>query len=216
MLSVPPTLAELKRRLKDASQDTLKSVGRVALALTLADGVVKQSEVRALQRLYRAIGLDDAGILDELDALSPDGKPFSQRLAEVATADDAIPVQRQAERSFALDMDRIAALAEETETVAAELSQVFDDGEPVMPSKVVPSGLDQKHGEFAFALLAQPHWEEHEVRALADSFGLALAVALPDINDWCFEHYGDALIEEHDGYELNQDVAVRIAKNQDA
>ena len=34
--------------------------------------------------------------------------------------------------------------------------------------------------------------------------------ALETLNEWAFERFGDALIEEYEGYELNPDVVAEL------
>ena len=71
-------------------------------------------------------------------------------------------------------------------------------------------GLDAQHAAFLGELLTRPHWDEAEFATLAGRFRLMQAGALETLNEWSFERFGDVLIEEYEGYDLNPDVTAEV------
>ena len=46
---------------------------------------------------------------------------------------------------------------------------------------------------------------------LARQFELMQAGAIETLNEWSFDRFGDTLIEEYEGYELNPEVSTELA-----
>ena len=68
MLSVAPDLGLLRRRLKDASEDSRQALGKIALSMAAVDGVIDPGEIKAIEKLYKAIGLPTDDIYSSLHA----------------------------------------------------------------------------------------------------------------------------------------------------
>ena len=79
MLAVPPDLALFRRRLMDAPEAVRHELGQVALAMAAADGVVDPGEIKAIERLYKAIGLTTDGVYSDLHALTARSEPVTVR-----------------------------------------------------------------------------------------------------------------------------------------
>ncbi len=118
-----------------------------------------------------------------------------------------------------LDSTRISEIFADTDRVSQVLGDIFgeDDDQDVeiadereSEGDILFNGLDAPHRAVASVLITRPRWTEEEVTASADENQLMAAGALETINEWAFERFGDALIEEYDGYEINEDVAQRL------
>ena len=70
MMAVAPDLALFRRHFKDLPDEASQELGQFALALAAADGVVSTKEVSALERLYKAIGLETDGVYSALHAMA--------------------------------------------------------------------------------------------------------------------------------------------------
>ena len=109
----------------------------------------------------------------------------------------------------------------DTVRVSSVLGEIFHNDEPEEDpleteedtSSGFP-GLDAKHAALLRELLTQLHWEEDGFAILAGQFRLMQAGALETLNEWSFERFGEVLIEEYEGYELNPEVATEIRNHE--
>ena len=315
MLAIPPDLALFRRRLKDVPEKALRELSQVALAMAAADGVIDPGEIKAIERLYKTMGLTMDGMYSALHALTTGTEPIAVRpefqptvkktepttlsatescryaipknpyskpgsvidavydvikkaggtatglmvVDQVASfiqprtgrphgrsaslrtirwmvknsrldvvnrrepvtvrpsgdqeRDFTIPLPPESDSKVVLDTERIASVMANTARVSSVLGDIFGDDEPEEdpeetaedPKSNFP-GLDAQHAAFLGELLTQPRWEEAEFATLASQFRLMQAGALETLNEWSFDRFGDMLIEEYEGYEVNPDI----------
>ena len=218
MLAVPPDLTLFRRRLRDFPENTRHEFGQIALAMAAVDGSIDTAEVKAIERLYRAIGLTNHSIYADLHALAAETEPVAVRAAGDRAREHAIPPPTVDEYKVVLDSNRVASLMADTARVSSVLGDIFRDDAPEeeeereAPEGVsgVFSGLDATLGAFLGELLTRSQWSEAEFATLASQFQLMQDGALESLNEWSFERFGDALVEVYDGYEVNADVAAKI------
>ena len=215
ILAVPPTLAEFRRHLKKASPDALRKIGKFALCMAAMDGTIASVEVEALQKLYKAMGLQAENVYSDLHALSTlDG---SKIILSAATKEQdlAIPCP-DCSRPVVLDEQQIALLKTETAQVSALLGDIFE--EEITKDATTDSndsndtfdGLDAIHSAFLRELLTRQHWGRSEYAALAERFQLMQEGALETLNEWSFERFEDILIDEDSDYRLNPEISMNL------
>ena len=223
MMSVEPDLPLIRRRVQHASEQASRELGQVALAVVAADGIVDPAEIRAVERVYRTLGLDPAGLYGELHALaaSPDLVAVVRR--STPSAGYSIPPQPADTSSptltgpIRLDPDRVSAIMADTAQVSRLLHEIFqderdreegDDGTKVAVPEVAKqfTGLDAAHCCLVKELIARPEWTLAEFEELARRSDLPPAGALETINEWAFDRFDDALIEDDDPLELNPEI----------
>ena len=217
MLAVPPDLALFRRRLKDSPENIRHELGQVALAMAAADGVIEPGEIKAIERLYKAIGLTSDGVYSDLHALTARSEPVTVRRAGEQARGFAIPPPPERDGKVVLDAGRVASLMADTARVSSVLGDIFSDDDPDEDLDETREdlgngfqGLDAQHAAFLGELLTRPHWDEAEFATLAGQFRLMQAGALETLNEWSFERFGDVLIEEYEGYDLNPDVTAEV------
>lgn len=221
MVAVPPDLAVFRRRLADATEEVRRKFGQTALAMAAADGVIDPGEIKAVERLYKSIGLAADGIYSALHALTAASDPVIVRPAQGEPREFVIPAPTD-DRRVSLDANRVAALLADTARASSVLGEIFSDENAEDASEQPPeedtdetfTGLEPKLAAFLSELLTQPRWEESDVTTLARQFGLMQAGAIETLNEWSFERFGDTLIEEYDGYEINPEIGAEIAEQQ--
>ena len=69
------------------------------------------------------------------------------------------------------------------------------------------AGLDPRHAALVDLLVQREHWAEEEFADIAGKQGLLPSGALEAINEWAFEKFDEALLDEYDGYDVSQDIA---------
>ena len=199
MMAVPPDLAPIRRRVKDMCDEVRRGLGRLALAVVGADGVVDPAEVKAIEKLYRILGIETDDVYRDLHQLAATTEPVT----------DGAPI--------ALDRERVAAIMGDATQVSNALHAVFaadaddaaderadakdgDDGNNRF------AGLDARHRGLVEELLRQPSWTLQDFEKLARRFRLMPAGALKTINEWAFERYDAGLIDDDGNLSVNREV----------
>jgi len=206
----PASLSKLKTKIASLLPERRLELGLALSSLAKADGIVSAVEVKFLERLYRMLQLDQQSVYSHLH-----GERDEQRSA--GGSSDSLA--RQDMRVRPLDLDRIARLQRETETVSALLATVFveedkhevassesfanvdieaeqESRHPANPSPL--PGLDREHTAFLVLLLSRPVWSREELVTAATEMHVMLDGALERINDAALEVSGSLLIEGDD------------------
>ena len=217
MIAVPPDMNMLRSRFRDTSESVRRSLGQLAAAAAGSDGAVTKAEIRALERLYSALGLDRDFVYTDLHALTSTSEPVIVRAGDQTTGDFAIPLPPEgaAPGTLELDAERISSVMADTVHVSHVLGQVFADDEDAEQEEAdsIPSdgedrfdGLDGAHRAVASVLITRREWTVKEVEALASEHRLMVAGAIETINEWAYENFDDALVEHYGDYEVNGEL----------
>ena len=219
MMAVAPDLALFRRHVKELPNDISQELGKLALALAASDGVVSAHEVSALERLYRTLGLETAGIYSAIHTLISRDEPVTVLPSGDREEGFAIPSRPDDSGTVNLDAERIASVMANTERVSSILGAIFQEDEPEEEMAEAMedvdhgfTGLDARHSAFLGELLVQPHWEQDEYETLARQFQLMPAGAVETLNEWSWDHFDDRLLEfeEDQGLAINQDIKAEI------
>ena len=211
-------IPKVKRLLGDA---TLEERELCAWSATVAAGVtgnVDKPQIAALEAIYDALGVARNTLYTELHA---------GVAAATNGADEPVGVSNEvpefvhpippppAAKPIGPDVDRLTKIRAETESVSAMLATIFTEAEPE-PEEVTPAsdsplnGLDSEHAALLNKLVMRPEWVRQEFEAIAVSLSLMPNGALEAINEWAFDRYGDALVEDGDPLVLNQDLLAQV------
>ena len=212
-LEVPPDMSWLRNRLKEVDAEHHLALRAAVVVIAHADSVIQSEEVACIEKIYKALGIDASLVYADLHAGDvPDG-PVRVRSAEAETPGEPIRAEPKA-RSTALDAARIAAIRSDTERVSNVLGEIFalddDASDETAHTHKLPSslsGLDPRHAVLVGLLVQREHWTQEEFAQVAEQQGLLSSGALEAINEWAFEKFDEALLEEYDGYDVSQDVA---------
>ena len=217
MMAVPPDLALFRRHVRALPDDISRELGQFALVMAASDGVVSAKEVSALERLYKALGLETDGIYSAIHNLTSQDEPVTVLPAGGREQGFAIPPRPDDSSTVNLDAERIASVMANTERVSSILGAIFQEDEPEEEMAEATentdhgfAGLDARHSAFLGELLAQPHWERDEYKTLARQFQLMPAGAVETLNEWSLDHFDDLLLEEGQGFSVNQDIKAEI------
>ena len=210
-LSVPPDLGLLRRRVRDLGHEHHATLRAALVSAALADGIIATEEVAGIEKVYKALGIDPGLAYSDLHA---GDLPAMVRAARPTARGEAIPPE-QAPTGPLLDAALIAAIRSDTERVSSVLGEIFvDAGEPgdapVAPGSTVLKGLDDKHAALVRDLVGQGHWTDEDFDRLCADRKLLSAGALEAINEWAYETYDEALLDEYDGYDVAPDIAAAL------
>ncbi|MEO5824674.1 MAG: TerB N-terminal domain-containing protein [Gemmatimonadales bacterium] len=210
----PVTLASLKKKLQPLSVAARESIAQFMATVAQSDGTVSPSEVKMLQRVYQALGVDASRVFTDLHAAGSGSQP-----GLVSNSSRGAP--------FRLDADRIAALQRDTEAVSVLLADIFTDEEPPQPAPVVSDdepeesdsapdsaglmGLDEAHSAFARLLLSRAEWAEEELEDAAADLDLMLAGAIELLNEAALDTHDVPFFEGEAPVTVNPEILEKLA-----
>ena len=223
MKAVPPDMNMLRNKLRSATDDARDALGQLAFVTASADGVISPDEIHVIERLYSMMGLDLARANVDMHALmsAPELETMQPADSTARVHDHLTTRGKTPAGTVTLDPARITAVMADTARVSQVLGEIFakddDEDEDDVDDHIAEvddefSGLDTLHRAVTLVLITRSQWTEDEFATLANEYHLMAAGALETINEWAFNRFGDAVIEDYDGYEINGDVAQQLMR----
>jgi tellurite resistance protein len=220
LLNVPPDFSLLRRRVSQTDDQTKETLKQIALKMASADNVIQPEEVRSIERIYAALGMDTAGLYADLHVASTNAELVPVREQTERAKGELIPeppVEKPQTQTVMLNKDIIRETQAQTHEVSKLLQSIFDDDhvdEDDLIGESQPqgglAGLAPQQESFVLTLIERAVWTEQDYDKLAGQFGLMPSGALETVNEWAFDHFDEALIEVYNGYELRQAVIDQI------
>ncbi len=228
LIQNPPSLERLGKRLKEhLSDDNKLTVAKFLKDMASADGILDPNEYQALNKIYKAIGLekDDIQLLFPSDLTSKPGEqPIQISHSSPVRAGETIVQPTPIEPSFTLDPEQLNKKFRDTQGIQKILNSLMgsedensDNSEEniVIPETKMPnecestkiqripsennlSGLPPKYTIFLQDLLSQNEFTKTEFQNVSRNYGLMANGTIDDINTWSDENYGDYLLEVQD------------------
>ena len=218
LLDHPPTLRGVRRRAEELSDDQRRRLATFLLTVAGADGHLASDEITVLEKIYDILGLGENQVHQDLHNLSArdpgsmDRGPVivieadDQKTYRVPDKDESRSKEEQkpsTEEAFDLDLDRVAAVQDETRDVARVLDDVFsEEDEEEIPSFSL-DGLSEDHEALLAYLGTKSEWSRADFDKLAEKHGLMPGFAIEQINDRAFEVADEPVLEGEDPIELN-------------
>jgi len=200
----PPHSRAAMRRALELSFTERNRIADAAIGAVLADGKVLPAEVRFLEALHKTLGLNAESVYSRLHRGAVEDELASVAPA-VVRAGAEIPEEERKRAAVAIDEERLARIKQETSAVSVLLSEIFE--EEGAPAAMVPSavsadeggypGLDAAHSRLLDALL-QAAMPRDAFDELARELKVMPAGAIETINDWAFEQFGEAALDDDD------------------
>lgn len=203
----PMSLATLKKKLEPLPLAARETLAAFMATLAQADGVVSPDEVKFLEKVYKALGVEPKRVFSDIHAAGSAGAP--------------VPAPQAEKQGFRLDAERIAALQEDTARVSALLSKIFVEEADNTPAVPAPEpeledeanallGLDEDHSTLLRLLLSRPEWMRAELEDAAADLDLMLDGALEQINEAAFDAFDEPLFEGEDPISVNTKLLEKI------
>lgn len=215
LMQAPVSLAGLKRKFEPLELGAKETIAAFMATVAQSDGVVSPAEVKMLEKVYKALGVDSKKVFSDVHAVAAGAKRPPSAGVEVEEA------------GLKLDPARIAELQKDTEKVSALLASIFADAEtpvaaaPVQepeeaeeleaaeaPKRVL--GLDEAHSTLARMVLSRPEWSREELLDVAGDLDLMLDGALEHINEAAFDAHDMPLFEGDDPVTVNPDILEKM------
>ncbi len=216
-------LAKARRLLADASASDRETVAWSAAVAAAAGGLVEREQVAVLEATYDKLGVSRQGLYTTLHgaaatSASPATEPVTVVVEPPATVHKIPPPA--ADDKPGLDEARIRRVRDETERVSSVLAEIFveethdaPDIEPVGSPGL--TGLDAAHAALVERLLSAHSLPRAGFEAAAQAAGLMPDGALEEINEWAFERFDEALLEDGERVTLNAALLARMTEQAD-
>lgn len=218
---VPPGLTGLKKRIDSLFVEQREALAELLALIAHADGTVSPAEVKALEKIFKLMGLDPQSVYSKLHQAAPT-EPVTVRPSEPTPEPFRIPSKPQpaAIGGIKIDMAKVEALKSESAKVSALLGAIFSDksAEPIIPAEqsgesAKPNllGLDDAHADLLRTLLSRPIWERAELEDICADRGLMTDGAIERINEAAFDQLDEAILEGEDPIEVHRHLIEEAA-----
>ena len=212
--ATPVSIGALKKKLEPLETSAKETIAAFMATVAQSDGTVTPAEVKILEKIYKALGIDAKKVFSDIHAVAVGSTASTTTEAAIETS------------GFRLDPARITALQKDTERVSALLGTIFTEeesgtsavvtSEPEAEPEAEPPpagilGLDETHTALARMLLSRPAWSRGELLDMAADLELMLDGALEQINDAAFDAHDIPFTEGEDPVEVNPDILEKVA-----
>ena len=215
LLTTPPETTGLKKRIDLLSEDRKSRLGAFLASLVSVDGEIAPAEIKALQKVYRQLGLDPDNVFS--DTCSGATEPVWVQAAQ-PTSGYSISRAGAGAGKPRVNLERIRTIELESEQVSVLLRGIFagdDDVETVTVTRVADSpvlsairilDLDEAHSQFTLSLIERDSWTRFDLEVMASRQGLMPDGAIDAINEAALNLHGEPLLEGDDPIEINQQL----------
>jgi tellurite resistance protein len=221
----PPKQERVLRRLGERTVAEKEAIATAATAFVGGGAKVEPNDVKFLERLHKALGLPKDRVYAELHRIEPPKDEPVPVSVERRVAGIPIPKEEAHPRtpsSVQIDPGRLARVQRETETVSALLAQIFvEESGPVPTAPAVAAdghqepafeGLDHAHAELVEFLEIKGEISRHEFEERARALKLLPDGAIERINDWSFDRFDEALLDDGEQVVMAANLRTRLAE----
>lgn len=217
LMQAPASLTTLGKKFEPLDLGVRQTIAAFMATVAQSDGEVSPAEVKMLEKVYKALGVDVSKVFTDVHAVAAGVKP---------TAADVGKVE---ETGFKLDPARIAVLQQDTERVSALLANIFTEANEPAVTEAEPGpeleaeddlasgssatrllGLDDAHCALARMMLSRPEWGREELLDVAADLDLMLDGALERINEAAFDAHDMPLSEGDDPVTVNAEFLEKV------
>lgn len=240
LFNSPPKQDRVMRKLGERSPEERTIIADAALAIIAGNDNVDPSEVRFLERLHNALGLPKERVYSALHRASPprgvdepvaisqevraEGIPIPASEKAPAAAEAVKPKGPQVPApasTIRIDAARLARTQRETQAVSALLANIFEE-DASFPPELAPAasgslaGLDAAHAELVELLEIKGSLPRLEFEQRAKDLKLLPDGAIERINDWAFDRFEEAIIEDGEDVVMVEHLRDRLAELREA
>lgn len=222
LLSQPLSTKGMKKKVQSLDQSERELIGDMLIQVSRADGNISASEIKLMEKIFKLLEIDLNVLYSKIH--SSYAEPVTVKAATGAGNGFAIPVPPKEpashEKTFSLDMNKVASLRKETEHVNSLLSAIFNQDETGQKDETIDPeegktgekpelwGMTPSTYEIVKILSNKSAWDRRELEELAYNKNLMLEGVLEQINEAAFECFDEPFIEGQDPFEINQEIAM--------
>ena len=223
-INTSETIKKLIKMLDDTGKET---IAKYIISVAMADGIVKDSELKILQKIFKQLDFSDDYLNSTLSELinSNDDVVTVEKGTSIKKKGSKIPTEIETDEKveLKLDTEKLEKIKINTSEIHNVLQEIFaDEQTEVLKSEPIEtvSLEDEDKTEMESGLqsiiniiIEKGNWTRNELLNIIQNKGVMLSSAIDEINEWSEEEYGDFLVEEdNDVYIVNEDVVNLIRK----
>ena len=223
-INTSETIKKLIKMLDDTGKET---IAKYIISVAMADGIVKDSELKILQKIFKQLDFSDDYLNSILSELinSNDDVVTVEKGTSIKKKGSKIPTEIETDEKveLKLDAEKLEKIKINTSEIHNVLQEIFAEEEAeVLKSEPVeknsPENEDNIEIESSLQglvniIIEKENWTRNELLNAIQNKGMMLSSAIDEINEWSEEEYGDFLVEEDNNvYIVNEDVVNLIRK----
>lgn len=200
-LNSPANTVGLSTRIESLSTQQIEFLKQFIISIALADGKVDAAEIKQIEKLYTALGLDKSSVTSDIHN-------FTTTRKQTSTLGN-----NQNKDVFQLDEDALAIHETDTSDARTMLENIFAvDNEPEqigIPS-VQESDLEANHKALFDTLITKAVWTRKEVHELCSKLNLMVEGAIETINDWAYEKVEAPVLDDDGDIYVDLDIVEEL------
>ena len=205
-------VTKAKSLLGGATQDDKALWAWSATVAAGASGDISKQQIATLEVIYDALGVPRgtlyAGLHAGIGAAATAAAEPVLMSDEVHEVVHPIASQTKAGETVKPASNALDRIRAETEQLDKVLAAIFVDDESGTTNKGGlslggPTALDAEHTALLARLQFRSEWTREEFDRAATDAGLMPGGAMETINEWAFDHYGEALLDDGDPVVVN-------------
>lgn len=223
-INTSETIKKLIKMLDDTGKEI---IAKYIISVAIADGIVKESELKILQKIFKQLDFSEDYLNLTLSELVNGAEEVVviEKGTETKKKGSKIPTNIETEEKveLKLDTEKLEKIKINTSEIHNVLQEIFaDEQTEVLKSEPIEtvSLEDEDKTEMESGLqsiiniiIEKGNWTRNELLNIIQNKGVMLSSAIDEINEWSEEEYGDFLVEEdNDVYIVNEDVVNLIRK----
>ncbi|WP_201558618.1 TerB N-terminal domain-containing protein [Psychrobacter sp. 72-O-c] len=227
-LNTPSNMAGLKAKLATLDDPHISFISRFIISVALANGNVEPGQIKQIEKLYQALGLDKTSAVSDIHHLTT-AKKVTTTLSDAAQQKSANDNSHN-NKSFSFDAELLASYESETGDAKAMLASIFaaDNDDLGTDSELLPNeqvdnhtdinaanesvtkGLDSIHSRLYQQLISKEVWQRAEIEALCESLNLMINGAIETINDWAYDNVDAPVFEDDDEVVIDFEIVEEL------
>ena len=223
-INTSETVKKLIKMLDDTGKET---IAKYIISVAMADGIVKDSELKILQKIFKQLDFSDDYLNSTLSELinSNDDVVTVEKGTFIKKKGSKIPTEIETDEKveLKLDTEKLEKIKINTSEIHNVLQEIFAEEEAeVFKSEPIEKNSPENEDNIEIEsglqglvniIIEKENWTRNELLNAIQNKGMMLSSAIDEINEWSEEEYGDFLVEEdNDVYIVNKDVVNLIRK----
>lgn len=204
-----------------------KLLQNILFLLAIADGIVKDSELKILQKIFKQLDFSEDYLNSTLSGLinSADDVVIVEKGTSTKKKGSKIPanIELDDKLELKLDTEKLEKIKINTSEIHNVLQEIFaEEQAEILKSEPieVDNSEDNDKTEIENGLqnivniiIEKENWTRNELLNVIQNKGMMLSSAIDETTEWSNEEFGDFLVEEDDDvYLVNEDVVNLIKR----
>lgn len=218
------TIKKLIKMLDDSGKEI---IAKYIISVAIADGIVKDSELKILQKIFKQLDFSEDYLNSTLSELinKADDVVIVEKGTSTKKKGSKIPanIELDEKLELKLDTEKLEKIKINTSEIHNVLQEIFaEEQAEILKSEPIETdnSKDDDKAEIENGLqniiniiIEKENWTRNELLNVIQNKGMMLSSAIDKINEWSNEEFGDFLVEEDDDvYLVNEDVVNLIKK----